>query len=115
MDLPDFIIPFADGDALGSDGDVAAYRRLCGGDPIEDLLAVAGQFLDLLQQPILGRLRGHLQLGQFAMLTGDLSEEVVRDLLLGTDCNWSDDILLIDTEQGGSCRQTIVDDIAIIG
>lgn len=55
---------------------VTGRGALVGGDAAEELLAVAAQLLDALQQPILGRLWGHRQLGQLAVLAGNLSQEV---------------------------------------
>lgn len=67
---------------MGAHRNVAARGTLVGGHAAEELLAVALEILDGLQKPILGRLEAHLQLGQLAVLHGDLAQEVRRRLAL---------------------------------
>lgn len=93
---PFFFLPADDGDAMCADCNVTVGGTLVGGDAAEELLAVATELLDLLQQPVLGRLGTHRQLGQFAVLHGNLAQKVNWRLAVGAG---QDDVLLVDAQR----------------
>lgn len=93
---PFFFLPADDGDAMCADCNVTVGGTLVGGDAAEELLAVATELLDLLQQPVLGRLGTHRQLGQFAVLHGNLAQKVNWRLAVGAR---QDDVLLVDAQR----------------
>jgi len=100
-----FITPPADGDAMGAHRNVASRGTFIGGHSAEQLLAITLQILDGLEQPVLGRLEAHLQLGQLAMLHGYLPQVIRRRFTLGAGL---DQVLLVHAQRiaGQSLVQT---------
>lgn len=81
---------------MGAHRNVAARGTLVGGHAAKELLAVAFEILDGLEQPVLGRLEAHLQLGQLAVLHGYLAQIVRRWLTLAARLH---KVLLVDAKR----------------
>lgn len=86
-----------------ADCNVTVGGTLVGGDAAEQLLTIATEILDLLQQPVLSRLGTHRQLGQFAVLHGNLAQKVNWRLTVAAG---QDHVLLVDAQR--IARQTLV-------